>query len=187
MICNDSPTEGISRLLGRLLGSLFNDATHCKKFHKAVNVIHAMEFYEKTGQFQSTTLFASFNIDNLCLMFSHQQVIHALQRFLHHYTLPNGHIQDMTIDTILQLVRLVLDNQYFVYNYKLYKQTQGGASGSLLTIPLVYIYLFYWQQDLLGDLINNNELFFRYVSNFKKIINLCEILYFLLTSSIYMS
>ncbi|CAF4296692.1 unnamed protein product, partial [Adineta steineri] len=40
MICNDGPTEGICRFLGRLLGLLFNDATHCKKFHKAVNVIH---------------------------------------------------------------------------------------------------------------------------------------------------
>ena len=161
MICNDGPTAGISHFLGRLLGSLFNDTTHCKQFHKAVNVIHTMECYEKTGQLQPATLFASFNIDNLCLMFSHQQVINALQRFLNHYTLSKDHIQDMSTDTILQLVRLVLDNQYFVYNYKLYKQTQGGASGSLLTIPLVYIYLFYWQQDLLGDLINNNELFFR--------------------------
>ena len=117
MICNDGPTGGISRFLGRLLESLFNDATHCKKFHKAVNVIHAMEFYEKTRQLQPATLFASFNIDNLCLMFSHQQVINALQCFLNnHYTLSNGHIQDMTIDTILQLVRLVLDNQYFAYN-----------------------------------------------------------------------
>ncbi|CAF5132339.1 unnamed protein product, partial [Rotaria sp. Silwood1] len=38
----------------------------------------------------------------------------------------------------------------------------GSASGSSLTIPLVYIYLFYWQPDLLEDLINKNELFFRY-------------------------
>jgi hypothetical protein len=161
MRCNDGPTESISRFLGRLLGLLFNDATHCKKFNKAVNVIHAMEFYQTIGQFQPTTLFATFNIDNLCLMFSHKQVINALECFLNHYVLPDHHIQGMTIDTILQLVRLVLDNQYYVYNYKLYKQTTGGASGSLLTIPLVYIYLFYWRQDLLGDLINNNELFFR--------------------------
>ena len=167
MICNDGPTEGISRFLGRLLGLLFNDATHCKKFHKPVNVIHAMNFYEKTGQLQPTTLFATFNIDNLCLMFSHQQVINALERFLNRYLLPDYHIQGMTINTILQLVGLVLDNQYFIYNYKLYKQTQGSASGSLLTIPLVYIYLFYWQHNLLGDLINSNELFFRYESAFK--------------------
>ncbi|CAF1434591.1 unnamed protein product [Adineta steineri] len=152
MICNDGPTEGICRFLGRLLGLLFNDSTHCKKFHKPVNVIHEMEFYQKNGQLQPTTLFATFNIDNLCLMFSHEQVIIALERFLNHCLLSDYHIQGMTIDTILQLVRLVLDNQYFVYNYKFYKQTQGGASGSLLTIPFVHIYLFYWQHDLLNEL-----------------------------------
>ena len=127
-----------------------------------------MEVYQKTGQLQPTTLFATFNMDNLCVTFSHQQVMKALEHFLRQCTLPNDHIQDMTIETILQLVRLVLDNQYFVYNYKLYKQTQGSASGSLLTIPLVYIYLFYWQQHLLGDLINNNELFSRYLTYYKE-------------------
>ncbi|CAF5128779.1 unnamed protein product, partial [Rotaria sp. Silwood1] len=63
-------------------------------------------------------------------------------------------------------VGLVLDEQYFIYSYKLYQQTAGSASGSSLTIPLVYIYLFYWQPDLLEDLINKNELFFRHVSYF---------------------
>ncbi|CAF1425737.1 unnamed protein product [Rotaria sordida] len=102
MVCNEGPTMGISRYHGRLLGLLFNDATH---YHS---------------------------------------------------------IQGIKIATILQLVRLVLDEQYFIYNYNFYRQTTGSASGSSLTIPLVYIYLFYWQPDLLEDLINKNELFFRY-------------------------
>ncbi|CAF3828787.1 unnamed protein product [Rotaria sp. Silwood1] len=37
MVCNAGPTMGISRYLGRLLGLFFNDATHCKKLHKAYN------------------------------------------------------------------------------------------------------------------------------------------------------
>ncbi|CAF1117550.1 unnamed protein product [Rotaria sordida] len=162
MVCNEGPTMGISRYLGRLLGLLFNDATHCKKLRKAYNVIRAMEFYQKSGQLRPTTLFASFNIDNLCLNFSYQQVMNALEHFLNSYISSDHSIQGMTISTILQLVRLVLDEQYFIYNYKLYRKTAGSASGPLLTIPLVYIYLFYCQQDLLEDLINTNELFFRY-------------------------
>ncbi|CAF1245622.1 unnamed protein product [Rotaria sordida] len=162
MVCNDGPTMGISRYLGRLLGLLFNDATYCKKFHKAYNVIHAMDFYQKSGQLRPTTLFASFNINDLCLNFSHEQVITALEHFLNSYISSDYTIQGMTISTILQLVRLVLDEQYFIYKYKFYRQTAGSASGSSLTIPLVYIYLYYWQPDLLQDLINKNELFFRY-------------------------
>ncbi|CAF4063956.1 unnamed protein product [Rotaria sp. Silwood2] len=162
IVCNNGPTIGISRYLGRLLGLLFNDATHCKKFHKAYNVIHDMEFYQKSGHLLPTTLFASFNINDLCLNFSHRQVMDALEQFLNSYILSDHSIQGMTISTILQLVRLVLDEQYFIYNYKLYRQTAGSASGSSLTIPLVYIYLFYWQQNILQDLLNKNELFFRY-------------------------
>ncbi|CAF1468179.1 unnamed protein product [Rotaria sordida] len=148
MVYNDGLTIGISRYLGRLLGLLFNDATYCKKFHKAYNVIHAMEFYQKSDQLRLTTLFASFNINDLCLNFSHQQVTDALEHFLHSYISSDHSIQGIKIATILQL--------------NFYRQTTGSASGSSLTIPLVYIYLFYWQPDLLEDLINKNELFFRY-------------------------
>ncbi|CAF4818699.1 unnamed protein product, partial [Rotaria sp. Silwood2] len=162
LVCNDGPTNGISRYLGRLLGLLLNNATHCKKFHKAYNVIHAMNFYEKSGQLRPTTLLVSFNIDDLCLKFLHEQVINALENFLNFYISADHSIQGMKISTILELVRLVLDEQYFIYNYKLYRQTAGCASGSSLTIPLAYIYLYYWQRDLLEDLINKNELFIRY-------------------------
>ncbi len=75
-------------------------------------------------------------------------------------------IDGMTIDTIIRLVRLVLENQYFIHNYKLYRQIAGSASGSMLTIPLVYIYLFYWQRNLMDPFINKNELFGRQVSFF---------------------
>ncbi|CAF4252545.1 unnamed protein product, partial [Rotaria sordida] len=88
--------------------------------------------------------------------------MNALEHFFNSYITSDHLIQGMTISTIFQLVRLVLDEQYFIYNYKLYRQTAGCASGSSLTMPLVYIYLFYWRQDLLEDLINKNELFFRY-------------------------
>ncbi|CAF5112329.1 unnamed protein product, partial [Rotaria sp. Silwood1] len=121
-----------------------------------------MEFYQKSDHLLPTTLFVSFNINDLCLNFSHEQALDALEHFFNSYISSDHSIQGMTISTILQLVRLVLDEQYFIYNYKLYRQTAGSASGSSLTIPLVYIYLFYWQQDILEDLINKNELFFRY-------------------------
>ncbi|CAF4524154.1 unnamed protein product, partial [Rotaria magnacalcarata] len=85
----------------------------------------------------------------------------ALERLLHSYTFDHL-IQGMTIDTIVQLVRLVLENQYCVLGKNLYRQRIGGASGSPLTIPLTYIYLFYWQQDSMNVFINKNELFGRY-------------------------
>ena len=66
MICNDGPTQGISHYLGRLLGSLFDEATHCTTYSKGIDVIHALEFYDQKGHLQPTTLFATFNVDDLC-------------------------------------------------------------------------------------------------------------------------
>lgn len=163
MICNNGPTIGISHFLGHLLDTLFNDVTYCKKFSNSVNVIRKMEIYNRDNRFKPTTLFASFNIDDLCLSFIHKHVIQALENFLTYNKFNEKQLQGMTISTIINLVQLVLNNQYFVYNYKLYQQIAGGASGSLLTIPLVYIYLFYWQPNLTKNLIDKRELFFRYL------------------------
>ncbi|CAF3843004.1 unnamed protein product, partial [Rotaria sp. Silwood1] len=74
--------------------------------------------------------------------FSHGEAINALENFLNTY-IPDHLILGMTIDTILQLIR-------------------GSASGSPLTIPLVYIYFFYTDQIIMNDLIDKNELFVRY-------------------------
>ncbi|CAF2825488.1 unnamed protein product [Rotaria sp. Silwood2] len=65
--------------------------------------MHALEFYQKSSQLQPTTSFASFNIDNFCIRFSHQEAINALEPFLSYYV-PDHYIQGMIIDKILQLV-----------------------------------------------------------------------------------
>lgn len=161
VVCNDGPTIGIARYVGHLLGLLFNEATHCRLFSKSINVLHALEYYSQSGHLQPITLFASFNIDDLCTRFSHDHAVAAFERFLHSYAFDHL-IQGISIDTIIQLVRLVLENQYFVLGKNLYRQRIGGASGLPLTIPLTNIYLFYWQQDSMNVFINKNELFGRY-------------------------
>ncbi|CAF2979247.1 unnamed protein product [Rotaria socialis] len=161
VVCNDGPTIGIAGYVGHLLGLLFNEATDCKLFSKSIDVIQAVEYYSQSGHLQPTTLFASFNIDDLCTRFSHDHAVAALERSLHSYAFDHL-IQGMTIDTIVQLVRLVLENQYCVLGKNLYRQRIGGGSGLPLTIPLTYIYLFYWQQDPMNVFINKNELFGRY-------------------------
>ena len=131
-----------------------------------MNVIRQMEVYESRDRLKPTTLFASFNIDHLCLTFTHEHVIQALETFMTYNKFNDNQLQGMNISTILNLVRLALNNQYFVYNYKLYQQNTGSASASSLTIPLVYIYIFYWQPNLTKNLIQKHELFFRYLFAF---------------------
>ncbi|CAF4133627.1 unnamed protein product [Rotaria sp. Silwood1] len=97
--------------LSRLLELLLNNATYCKKFHKAYNAIHAIKFYQKSGHLRPTTLFVSFNIDDSRLKFSHQQFMDNLEHFLNSYNSSDLSIQGITICTILQLPRFVLDEQ----------------------------------------------------------------------------
>ncbi|CAF3411389.1 unnamed protein product [Rotaria socialis] len=58
-------------------------------------------------------------------------------------------IDGLTIDIILQLVHLVLKNQFCVYNNGLYQQIHDGASGLPLTMLLTYVNLFYGQHIMI--------------------------------------
>ena len=88
-------------------------------------------------------------------------MIETLEHFLNIY-LPKRQIQGITIETILELVGLVLRNQIFFYHNSIYQQIKGCAFGSPLTSLLVDICMFYWQQNLVNKLMEKNELFGRY-------------------------
>ncbi|CAF5168482.1 unnamed protein product, partial [Rotaria magnacalcarata] len=83
-------------------------------------------------------------MDNLTTIFSHDQTIAALKSLLSDQ-LKDQMIQGITVDTIIELVYMVLQNQFCVSNNKLYQQLKGGASGLPLTMLLAYINMFYGQ------------------------------------------
>lgn len=164
MICKHSPTSNIVSYLSRILWSMFNEITGCRKFSNVDDIVYSFEQYAKDSSLRETTYFITFNINEICLKFSHERALKALEKFLDLYenklrTVAEG----LTNTTILELVRLVLRNQFFIYENKLYQQVYGAASGSLLTIPLACIYLFYGQSlSFIQTLINNKtEVFAR--------------------------
>ncbi|CAM4849826.1 unnamed protein product, partial [Rotaria magnacalcarata] len=69
-------------------------------------------------------------------------------------------IQGITVDTIIELVHLVLKNRFCVYNNGLYQQIHGGASGLPLTMLLTYVNLFYGQHRVLMKMIKEKHAFF---------------------------
>jgi len=154
----------ISDYLSKILWSIFDRVTHCQKFSQGADAVQALELYAQHNLLHTTTLFVTFTMDDLCTVFPHQETLQALKHFLHTYTQSDKEFQQygISIETIIQLVRLVLENQFFVYNYKLYRQTAGGASGLSLTLPLAYIYLYYWEPKLITTLMKNKlEIFGR--------------------------
>ncbi|CAF4175225.1 unnamed protein product [Rotaria sordida] len=167
VVCNRTPIMRISRYLCKLLWSLFHQLTGCRTFHNGIDVIENFESYAKNNYLQSTTLFVTFNIYEICMNFSHEIMIKALEHFLIIYGPQVSMDEELTIETILQLVHLVLENQMVLYENCLFKQIRGNASGCPLTIPLACIYLCYSQPALMSVLMaqKQQELFGRFQDN----------------------
>jgi hypothetical protein len=90
----------------------------------------------------------------------HEETIEVLEDFLNENT-SNGHIQGLSIPTIIALVRLVLKNQVFLFRKGVYRQIKGGTANSPLTTILANIYMLYWQAELVKSLVDQNEVFGR--------------------------
>ena len=134
MVSCASPFSNISRLLHRLLQSTYDRATSTTHFSKSVDAILALEKYKKRGHLRSTTLFAVLRVQSILITFNHEQAIQVLERFLrdHVSSQQQQHIQGLSIPTIIELIRLLLDHQLFVYENKVYRQKHGSRCGSLV-------------------------------------------------------
>lgn len=161
MTCDLSPTINIARHLQRLVQPIYDQAAKSITFFKGTDAIDALELYAQKGYLRSNTVFITIYINDLCTIFPHDYMIQALEYFLNIY-LPTRQIQGITIETLLELVRLVLRNQIFFYQNGLYQQTKGCAFGSPLAFLLADICMFYWQKNLVNKLVEKNELFGRY-------------------------
>ena len=150
----------ISHFLSRLLQPIYNRVTHATTFNTGIDIIDAVEDYSKKGLLRSNTLFATLHIHDLCTIFPHEPTMTALQRFLHAYVI-DGRVQGITIPSIMALVRLCLQNQFILYDNKLYQQIRGSGFNSPLTAILANIYLYHWQQDLVGIVDKKQEVFGR--------------------------
>ena len=67
----------------------------------------------------------------------------------------------MKIDAIESLARIVLIENVFIYNNKFYRQIISGAMGSAFTLTLANIFMWDWEQKLIENQRNSNELYGR--------------------------
>ena len=132
----------ITRFLTHLLRSLYNYVTYSTTLKRGTDVIDAIERYNSKGFLQSNTLIATVYIHDLSTIIPHEQMIKTLERFLHEFLTDQQHIEGIHISTIIYLARL-LENQYLLYENKLYQQIRGGACNSSLITLLANIYVFY--------------------------------------------
>lgn len=100
------------------------------------------------------------DLHQLSTTLPHHVLIQTLEKFLRLNVL-NRHIDGISITTIVQLVQLVLNHQFCVYENNLYRQSIGGSNTSSLIIGLIDIYLFDLLHDLHLTLVDKEELFGR--------------------------
>jgi len=153
-----APSRCISTFLDSLLSPLFYQVARTTTFINGIDLVRALEKYRDNGFLLPTTLFITFDVTDLYTMIPRQGALMALVRFCAQHS-NSGKIENISVDTILRLARIVLDTNTFAYNDKYYRQIKGGAMGSPFTMVLANIYMFEWETSLINNQTSQNELY----------------------------
>ncbi|CAF2831392.1 unnamed protein product [Rotaria sp. Silwood2] len=159
----DSPTTNISRLLDRLIRPIFNEKVADTSIIDGAHLIKRLRQYANYGHLKPTTLFCTFDINNLYTMLPQQQSLDILVEFLQ--TFQKSHVQGMDLPTIRELARIVIEENVFVYRNKYYQQIIGGAMGSPFTLTLANIFMWKWEKESICKELPSFEIYGRYIDD----------------------
>ena len=124
--------------------SIYNEYNKENNIIDDVNLIKRLEQYAADGHLRTSTLFCTFDINNLYTMLPQDESVEILGIFLRHYVGEN--VKGTSVTTIRKLTEIVLKENAFVCNNKFYKQIIGGAMGSPFTLTLANIFMWHWEQ-----------------------------------------
>jgi hypothetical protein len=153
---------GVAHFLDEVLRPLYYRVAKSSTFINDIDFVRQLEEYRDQRRLLSTTLFITFDVTDLYTMIPRDGALAALGRFLIRHS-QNGKINQMTIDTLMKMARLVLNTNCFAFENKYYLQIRGGAMGSPLTMTLANIYMYEWEQTLIEYQKTHNEVYGRYV------------------------
>jgi len=92
-------------------------------------------------------------------MLPQEESLNIVKRFLIKHNIEK--VNSISLDVIIQLARIVLTENAFIYDKKYYKQILGGAMGSPFTMTLANIFMWHWERDFISDLHSSNEMYGR--------------------------
>ncbi|CAF4085834.1 unnamed protein product, partial [Adineta steineri] len=156
-------TTKISKFLDKILRPLFQDKCKDTTIIDGAHLITELNKYSNKGLIKSTTLFCTFDIHNLYTMLPQEESLAILVEFLN----VHGYKKVKCIDpiTIKELASIVLQENAFAYDKKIYKQTTGGAMGSSFTLTLANIFMWHWQKRLVDEQTKTSEFYGRYIDD----------------------
>ncbi|CAF1515433.1 unnamed protein product [Rotaria magnacalcarata] len=156
-------TRPISDFLDELIRPIFDQYNKDNTIIDGVNLIKRLKQYATDGHLTKSTLFCTFDINNLYTMLPQDESIRILGDFLRQYV--GERVQGISIKTIQKLAEIVLKENAFVYDHKFYKQIVGGAMGSPFTLTLANIFMWHWEKRWVRRQKSKNEIYGRYIDD----------------------
>ncbi|CAM4985057.1 unnamed protein product [Rotaria socialis] len=136
-----APTTMMSQYLNDLLAPIYLQVARNTTVINDIDLIRNLEQYVSDGRLKLNTLFITFDVKNLYTMIPRQYGLEVFRRFLERH-LKRSKIGTSSIDDLMKMESLVLDNNYFMYQGKYYQQIRGGAMESAFTQTFANIYIY---------------------------------------------
>ena len=155
------PTWKLARYLNRMLRPLVDRVIRTTTFLDETDFARKLRYHCQTQhRLSSTTLFAAVRILNFHTMVSHESMTEMVGYFLTDH-LSKNKLDEIPITSIQNLVQLVLYNNHFFYDGRVYACTKGGPTTIGLIDTLADIYLYEWQKLIMEAICVRQEFFGR--------------------------
>ena len=133
---------------------LFHNNRSIKNSSDLINHIHDIEI-------NSNILMVSYDISNMYTNIPIEKTLNIIKENLE----KQNKIHKNEINELINLLKIVLQYNYFQFNGKIYQQNQGLTMGSPLSGLLANIYLNYLENNFLIKLNKEIKLWVRYVDD----------------------
>ncbi|CAF1273836.1 unnamed protein product [Rotaria sp. Silwood1] len=158
-----SVTRSISDFLNELIQPIYDQYNKENTIIDGVNLIKRLEQYAGDGYLKPSTLFCTFDINNLYTMLPQDESIRILGDFLRENV--GERVKNISVTTIQKLAEIVLKENAFVYDHKFYQQIIGGAMGSPFTLTLANIFMWDWEKRWVRRQHSKKEIYGRYIDD----------------------
>lgn len=163
-ICSacDSPLEGIAQYVDYYLNPLLQKTnTYIKDSNYLLDQLH------KINNVNQQTFLITADVSALYTSIPHADIITAVNHILQSRNKPHH----PPTDTLLELVHLILHNNYFEFNQVIYHQIKGVAMGSKASPTLACIFMVHLEQPFLTKQILKPTYYGRYIDDIIIIVN----------------
>lgn len=149
-------TTKISKFLDQLIRPLFDKYCRATTIVDGVDLLHRLQKYIADGYLTPFTLFITFDIIDLYTMLPQEEALKILAEFLREHECEK--VNGISIETIVELARIVLKENVFVCGNKFYRQILGGAMGSAFTLTLANIFMWKWEKQAIHAKLPPHEI-----------------------------